>query len=86
MLLLYAGCNEFPAKTIADLAERCLRSNPYPALKYVSCDSLDGVLILRACLPIYYLKQIAQQAVASLEGVERIENQIQAIPLLLPLR
>jgi osmotically-inducible protein OsmY len=68
-----------PQPAPADRAERCLRSNPYLALKNLSCDWLDGVLVLRGCLPSYYLKQIAQGAVASLEGVERIDNQIQVV-------
>ncbi len=63
----------------ADVAERRLRSHPYPALKTISCDWLGGVLVLRGCLPSYYLKQIAQEAVVSLEGVERIDNQIQVV-------
>jgi hypothetical protein len=62
-----------------DLAERCLRSNPYLALKSVSCDYLDGVLFLRGRLPTYYLKQLAQEVVGGLEGVERIDNQIQVV-------
>jgi len=61
----------------ADWAERCLRSNPFLALKNITCDLLDGVLVLRSCLPTYYLNQIAQEVVADLEGVERVDNQIQ---------
>jgi osmotically-inducible protein OsmY len=65
--------------TIRELAERCLSSNPYLALKNISCELLDGVLVLRGCLPSYYLKQIAQEAVASLEGVAAVDNQIQVV-------
>ena len=68
------------------MAERSLQRNPYLALKNVSCDWLDGVLVLRGCLPSYYLKQIAQEAVASLEGVERIDNQIQVVTPAYPSR
>jgi hypothetical protein len=68
------------------LAERLLRSNPYLALKNVSCDWRDGVLVLCGCLPSYYLKQLAQEAVASLEGVERIDNQIQVVTAAYPSR
>jgi hypothetical protein len=68
-----------PRPAAAELAERCLRRNPYLALKNVCCDWLDGVLVLRGCLPSYYLKQIAQEAVASLDGVGRIDNQIQVV-------
>ena len=69
-----------PRPAPADLAERRLRGHPYLALKNVSCGWLDGVLVLRGCLPSYYLKQIAQEAVASPEGVQRIDNQIQVVP------
>jgi osmotically-inducible protein OsmY len=70
---------------IRELAERSLRSNPYLALKNISCDWLDGVLVLRGCLPTYYLKQIAQEVVASLQGVARLDNQIQVVtPALRP--
>jgi osmotically-inducible protein OsmY len=68
-----------PQPAPADVAERRLRSHPYLALKNVACDYQGGVLALRGCLPSYYLKQIAQEAVASLAGVERIDNQIQVV-------
>ena len=64
---------------IQGMAEGCLRSNPYLALKNVSCDWLDGVLVLRGCLPTYYLKQVAQEVIAQVEGVQRIDNQIQVL-------
>ena len=54
-----------PQPAPADLAEQRLRSNPYLALKSLSCDCQDGVLVLRGCLPSYYLKQVAQEVVAS---------------------
>ena len=60
-----------------ELVERCLRSNSYSALSDISCDCLNGVVLLRGCLPTYYLKQVAQVVVAHLEGVEQIDNQIE---------
>jgi hypothetical protein len=60
-------------------AETCLRSNSYLALKNVTCDYHEGVLTLRGCLPSYYLKQVAQTAVARVAGVERIVNEIEVI-------
>jgi hypothetical protein len=92
MPVLNTACAERAADTlnprpaITDVAERCLRSNPYLALKNVSCDWLDGVLVLRGCLPSYYLKQLAQEAVASQAGVERIDNQIRVVTPALPSR
>jgi osmotically-inducible protein OsmY len=64
---------------LADWAEERLRSNSYLALKNISCEYLDGVLTLSGCLPSYYLKQIAQETLAPLEGLARIENQIAVV-------
>lgn len=89
MPVLNTACAERaaePQPVPVDVAERCLRSNPYLALKNVSCDWLGGVLVLRGCLPSYYLKQLAQEAVASLKGVARIDNQIQVVTPALPSR
>ena len=62
------------------VAERALRSGPYPALKKVSCDYQGGVLVLRGCLPSYYLKQIAQEVVAhQFDKVGRLENRIEVV-------
>ena len=69
-----------------ELTERCLHSNPYLALKNVSCDYHNGVLILRGCLPTYYLKQLAQQVVVGLEGVGHIDNQIEVVMSAFPSR
>jgi hypothetical protein len=64
---------------VVEGAERCLRCNSYLALKNVSCDYHEGVLTLRGCLPTYYLKQIAQTAVSQLDGVQRINNEIEVV-------
>jgi hypothetical protein len=62
------------------VAERGLRSSRYPALKHVSCDYRDGVLVLSGCLPTYYLKQIAQEVVAhQFDKVDRLENCIRVV-------
>jgi hypothetical protein len=69
-----------PRPGLKDLAEGILRRNPYLALKNITCDDREGVLVLWGCLPSYYLKQVAQEAVARLDGVERVDNQIQVMP------
>jgi len=69
-----------PPQRILEGAESCLRSNPYLALKNVTCDYREGVLTLRGCLPSYYLKQIAQTAVARVAGGVRIVNEIEVVP------
>jgi osmotically-inducible protein OsmY len=64
---------------MAEWAENRLRGNSYLALKNISCDYEGGVLTLRGCVPSYYLKQVAQETVAPLEGVARVENQIAVV-------
>jgi osmotically-inducible protein OsmY len=68
-----------PPQRILEGAENCLRSNAYLALKNVTCDYHEGVLTLRGCLPTYYLKQIAQTAVARVAGGARIVNEIEVV-------
>ena len=71
-----------PVVRVPDVAERAeteLRRNSYVALKNVACEFRDGVLILNGCLPTYYLKQVAQEAVARLDGIARIENRIEVV-------
>ena len=61
-----------PPASQKEMVERCLRSNSYLALSNISCDSLNGVVVLRGCLPTYYLKQVAQEVVFRLEGVDQM--------------
>lgn len=56
-----------------------LRCSGYLALRNVWCEYDQGVLTLRGCLPSYYLKQMAYAVVADLEGVGRINNQIEVL-------
>lgn len=72
-----AQWNSIPHHPIQALAQKRVHSKPYLALKNVSCDFQDGVLVLRGWLPSYYLKQIAQEAVAGMDTVHRIENRIE---------
>src|SRR5437588_10080503 len=64
---------------LAEWAETRLRGNSYLALKNISCEFHDGVLTLRGCLPSYYLKQVAQETVALVAGVEQVVNQIAVV-------
>jgi hypothetical protein len=68
-----------PQASIPELADSRLHSTPYRALDNVSCEYLGGVLVLRGCLPSYYLKQVAQEVVAHLEAVDHIDNRIQVV-------
>jgi osmotically-inducible protein OsmY len=62
-----------------EVAESRLRGNSYLALQHISCEFRGGVLTLRGRLPTFYLKQVALAAVALVEGVERIDDQIEVV-------
>ena len=62
-----------------EAAEVRLRRNPYLALRNLSCDCINGVLTLRGRLTSYYLKQMALAAVAGVEGVDCVRNEIEVV-------
>jgi hypothetical protein len=71
------------SSNVAEVVERAeseLRRNAYVALKNIGCEYHEGVLTLHGCLPSYYLKQLAQEAVARVNGIVRIDNQIAVVP------
>jgi hypothetical protein len=80
MLEERAGIHEVEHSPTREMAESRLRRSAYPALKDLSCDFRAGVLTLRGFLPSYYLKQVALAAVAKVEGVERINDQVEVGP------
>lgn len=59
------------------VARRQLRESVYPSLRRVTCDYHEGVVMLRGRLPSFFLKQMAQESVRELDGVEVIANYIE---------
>jgi hypothetical protein len=68
------GANLTP--TMAVRAQEILQQCMYPALWTVSCQQINGALILRGSVPNYYLKQLAQVLVAKALGGGQILNEI----------
>ncbi len=64
---------------LAEVARGRLCSSPYMAIRSVSCDFKNGVLLLRGRLPSFHHKQMAQEAVRPLAGVGQIVNAIEVI-------
>jgi osmotically-inducible protein OsmY len=65
---------------IGEAARICLRRQPRLALAHVWCEYRAGVLVLRGHVPTYFLKQLAQETVRRVDGVEVIENDIEVEP------
>jgi osmotically-inducible protein OsmY len=54
-----------------------LSCSPYPELARITSSYHRGVLMLRGCVRSQYLKQVAQELVSRIEGVDAIVNHIE---------
>lgn len=69
-----------PERTLSELGETAqdhLRRSPYSAIRRVSCEVRHATLVLHGRLPSYYLKQVAQETVARLDGVIQVVNEVE---------
>jgi osmotically-inducible protein OsmY len=62
--------------SLSERVRRGLTLSPYLAVRRVRVEERQGVLTLSGRLPNFYLKQMAQTAVAKVEGVTSIVNRI----------
>lgn len=68
-----------PWHVVTRAAKDKLQSNPYRAIRAVSCECDGGQLFLRGRLSSFFHKQLAQEAVADIEGVTQVVNEIEVI-------
>lgn len=64
------------AATTAAIQQR-LRASSYHALHDVQCEITGGALILRGCVPSFYVKQLAQEVVRKMDGAGVIVNELE---------
>lgn len=62
---------------VAAVANGRLHASSHRELRWVDCEYRHGTLVLRGRLPSYFHKQLAQEAVGNLEGVEEVCNEIE---------
>jgi len=68
------------SRHVKQLATKHLHQNSRKVLKRVSCEYDSGVLYLRGRVRSYYHKQLAQESVMNLAGIEQVINEIEVIP------
>jgi len=51
-----------------------LQKSTYLSLRRISCEYLHGLLTIRGEVPTYYLKQLAQTLLGTLDGVAEVNN------------
>ncbi|HMO85258.1 MAG TPA: BON domain-containing protein [Lacipirellulaceae bacterium] len=61
-------------------AQRRIETARHRTLRMVRCEHRDGVLVLRGQVPSYHHKQVAQECVRAVPGVQVIKNLLQVVP------
>ena len=67
------------ALKVTRAAQVRLQQSPHVILREVSCEFDQGVLVLRGRVPSFYYKQLAQEAIAHVEGVVQVVNKIEVV-------
>jgi hypothetical protein len=57
-------------------AAAILRQNHIPALRKLSAEETDEVVILQGCVSSYYLKQLAQESLMPILGGRQLINRV----------
>lgn len=65
-----------PVDTLLGKVRRSLKMSPYPELRTLECDQKSEVTQLRGSVGTYFLKQLAQETVMAVHGVEQVENSV----------
>lgn len=64
------------SRRAAVAARVCLRNSPYRSVRAILCECRDGILFLKGRLSSFYYKQVAQETVAKVKGVNQVVNEI----------
>lgn len=65
-----------PAR-IESIVQSRLRGSPYPSIQRLNCDFVDGRVVLRGRVPSFFEKQVAQESIADLDGIDQIINGVE---------
>ena len=57
--------------------EAALLASPHIPRHRIHIENSEGYVVVRGAVDSYYEKQMAQEAILRVEGVERLENQLE---------
>ena len=77
-VLLNNSRHDSQSNPVAEARDRIVH-HPHLAVQRIWCEYSEQTLILRGDVPSFYLKQLAQTAVAGLQGVDQVVNEIEVI-------
>jgi hypothetical protein len=75
-----AIADDLDARSAERAAQRRLEQCGYEALRHVECRFSRGTMTLTGTVPMYFHKQLAQEAVRDLRNVDVIANDITVTP------
>ena len=64
---------------VVGAAKTRLFHQPHLTMQRIWCEFEEGRLFLRGQVPSFYYKQLAQEAVAGMEGVRQVVNEIEVV-------
>lgn len=69
----------FVAQDVEAVVKKAWATSGYAVLRTLKCQFQEGVLRLRGCVCSFYYKQLAQESVRAIAGVERIVNMVEVL-------
>jgi osmotically-inducible protein OsmY len=67
------------SKNTAEQAKKRILHQPHLTMQRLWCEFDRGQLYLRGQVPSFYFKQLAQEAVADIDGVLQVVNEIEVV-------
>jgi osmotically-inducible protein OsmY len=65
------------AKTLVNQIDSAIHRSPHLTGHSLRIEMRAGRVVLRGVVPSYYQKQVAQEVVRTVDGVERVDNQLE---------
>lgn len=65
------------SQRLAQISLQQIKNSKYSEVQRVQCEVREGTLFLSGQVSSYYLKQLVQEAVRSVEGIECVANYVE---------
>lgn len=80
MACVTSARSELADSNLVAIAAECLKMVEQYGVRSIRCEHSEGVIVLRGRVSSYYHKQLVQEAVRGLQGVEKILNHVEVVP------
>ncbi len=70
-------CLSAAASPLSDRVSRAIEGNPYLARRNLRFEAHQGRVVLRGRVASFFQKQMAQEALRTIDGVAEIENELE---------